>query len=41
MDLAIKQSNHEFHKIVFHISKSLACNAEKTLQMKLTKKEYI
>ena len=38
MDLAIKQSNHEFHKIVFHISKSLACNAEKILQLKLKKK---
>ena len=39
MDCAIKQSTHQFHKIFFHISKCLACNAEKTLQLKITKKE--
>ena len=27
--------------IFFHISKCLACNAEKTLQLKITKKEQI
>ena len=35
----MKQSTHQFHKIIFHISKSLACNAEKTLQLKITKKK--
>ena len=39
MDRAIKQSTHQFHKIFFHISKYLACNAEKLLQLKITKKE--
>ena len=39
MDRAMKQSTHQFHKIFFHISKCLACNAEKTLQLKITKKE--
>ena len=39
MDRAIKQSTHQFHKIFFHISKCLACNAEKTLQLKIIKKE--
>ena len=39
MDRAIKQSTHQFHKIFFHISKYLACNAEKTLPVKVTKKE--
>ena len=34
----MKQSTHQFHKIFFHISKCLACNAEKTLQLKITKK---
>ena len=29
MDRAMKQSTHQFHKIFFHISKFLACNAEK------------
>ena len=38
MDRAIKQSTRQFHKIFFHISKCLACNAEKTLQLKITKK---
>ena len=31
MDCAMKQSTHQFHKIFFHISKCLACHAEKTL----------
>ena len=39
MDCAMKQSTHQFHKIFFHISKCLACNVEKTLQLKITKKE--
>ena len=39
MDCGLKQSTHHFHKIFFHISKSLACNAEKTLQLKITTKE--
>ena len=34
----MKQSTHQFHKIFFHISKCLACNAEKILQLKITKK---
>ena len=38
MGRAIKQSTHQFHKIFFHISKCLACNTEKTLQLKITKK---
>ena len=37
----MKQSTHQFHKIFFHISKCLACNAEKTLQLKITKKMNI
>ena len=37
MDRAIKQSIHQFDKIFFHISTCLACNAEKTLQLKITK----
>ena len=41
MDGAMKQSTHQFHKIFFHISKRLACNAEKLLQLKITKKEWI
>ena len=32
------QLTHQFHKRFFHISKCLACNAEKTLQLKITKK---
>ena len=39
MDRATKQPTHQFHKIFFHISKCLACNTEKTLQLKITKKE--
>ena len=38
MDRATKQSSHQFNKIFFHISKCLAGNAEKTLQLKITKK---
>ena len=30
----MKQSTHQFHKIFFDISKCLACNAKKTLQLK-------
>ena len=41
MDWAMKQSTHQFHKIFFYISKCLACNAEKTLQLKITKKMNI
>ena len=41
MDCAMKQSTHQFHKIFSHISKCLACNAEKTLRLKITKKERI
>ena len=37
----MKQCAHQFHKIFFHISKCLACNAEKTLQLKITKKMNI
>ena len=35
---AMKLSTHQFHKIFFHISKCLAYNAEKTLELKITKK---
>ena len=38
MDRAMKQSTRQFRKIFVHISKCLACNAEKTLQLKITKK---
>ena len=41
MDRAIKQSTHQFLKIYFHISKCLACNAKKTLQLKITQREQI
>ena len=37
IDRAMKQST-QLHKIFFHISKCLACNAEKLLQLKITKK---
>ena len=37
MDRAMKQSTHQFHKIFFPVSKCLAYNAEKTLQLKITK----
>ena len=35
----MKQSTNQFHKIFFHISRCLACNAEKTLKLKITKKK--
>ena len=38
MDRAMKQSTHQIHKIFFHISKYLAFNAGKTLQLKITRK---
>ena len=41
MDRAMKQLTHQFHKKFFHISKCLACNSEKTLQLKITKKMNI
>ena len=34
----MKESTRQFHKIFCHISKSLAYNAEKTLQLKITQK---
>ena len=34
----MKQSARQFHKIFFHISKYLACNAKKLLQLKIIKK---
>ena len=34
----MKQSTHQIHKIFFHISKYLAFNAGKTLQLKITRK---
>ena len=34
----MKQPTHQFHKMLFHILKCLACNAEKTLQLKIKKK---
>ena len=37
MNCAMKQSYHQFHKTCFHISKCLAYNAEKTLQLNITK----
>ena len=39
MDQAMEQSTHQFDKIFFHISTCLAFNAEKALQLKITKKE--
>ena len=38
MDRVMKEWTRQFHKIFCHISKCLACNAEKTLQLKITKK---
>ena len=38
MDIGMKQSTSQFRKIFFHILKCLACNAEKTLQLKIKKK---
>ena len=37
----MKQSTHQFHKIFFQIPKCLACNAEKLLQLEITKKMNI
>ena len=37
----MKESTHQFHKIFFHISKCLACNAEETLQLKNNKRMNI
>ena len=34
----MNQPTHQFHKRFFHISKCLACSAEKTFQLKITKK---
>ena len=31
MDHAMKRSTRRFHKTIFHISKFLACNAEKNI----------
>ena len=38
MDCAMKQSTHQFHKIFFHISECLACNAEKNTAFEDNKK---
>ena len=41
MDCSMKQLTLQFHKIFFHISKGLASNSEKPLQLKNKKKnEY-
>ena len=37
MDHAMKQLTHQLHKIIFHISKCFACNAEKNVQLKIKK----
>ena len=37
----MKKATHQFHKILSHISKCLACNVEKTLQLKITKRMNI
>ena len=39
MDRARKQSTYQRYKTFFHILKCLACNAEKRLLLKITKKE--
>ena len=40
MDHAMKQqSTHQFHKIFFHISKCLTCNAEKNIAVEDNKKK--
>ena len=39
MDRAMKQSAHQFHKIFVHISKCLACNAEKIITVEDNKKK--
>ena len=38
MDRAMKQSTRQFNKIFFHISKCLACNAEKNITVEDNKK---
>ena len=38
MDHAMKQSTYQFHKIFFHTSKCLACNAEKNITVEDNKK---
>ena len=38
MDRAMKQSTYQFHTIFFHISKCLACNAEKNITVEYNKK---
>ena len=37
----MKKATHQFHKILFHISKCLACNIEETLELKITKRMNI
>ena len=37
----MKQSTHQFHERFFHISKCLAFNAVKTIQLKITIYTYI
>ena len=39
MDRAMKQSTYQFNKIFFHISKCLACNAEKNITVENNKKK--
>ena len=41
MERAMKQSSHQFYKTFYHISKCLACNAEKTRQLKIKKRMNI
>ena len=38
MDRAMNQLTHQFHKIFFHISKCLVCNAEKNTTVENNKK---
>ena len=38
MDRAMKQSTHQFQNAFFHISKYLACNAEKNIAVEDNKK---
>ena len=38
MDRAMKESTHKFTKILFHISKCLACNAGKNITVEDKKK---
>ena len=40
MDHAMKQLTHQLHKIIFLISKCLACNAEKNVAVEDKKNEY-